>query len=166
MVCAALDVTSTIGLFFSFFEVKNVESKSWVAISGVPRNSFLQTYTTNYKGFKDRFLRVRCGPRCPQVIYATDGHMKFPLYWTTNPLPISRFNHDKLSDTETQSLQVLDSFLLFKVKDLLPLPDKEALAFLGKAPFISSLPMDLLVLSHMFLFDVFADKMTDLSVKE
>ena len=40
------------------------------------------------------------------------------------------------------------------------------MTFLGKAPFISPSPMDLLFLPHMFPFDVFSDKMTGLSVKE
>ena len=61
---------------------------------------------------------------------------------------------------------MIDSFRLFKVKDLLPLSDKEVPAFLGKASFISSSPMDLLFLPHIFPFDVFTDKMIDLSVKE
>ena len=85
------------------------------------------------------------------------------MYWTGSPLPIYGFNHDKLSEVETQSLQVLDSFRLFKVKDLLPLPDKKVLTFLGKAHFNSPPPKGFL---HTLFFMFFADKMIDLSVKE
>lgn len=60
MVCEAINIESTIGLFFSFFEIKGVEKGDWIIISSLPGKSFLQVYTTNYKGFKDWFLRVRC----------------------------------------------------------------------------------------------------------
>lgn len=43
-------------VFISFFETKGVEKGDWVTISGLPDRSFIQVYTTNYKGFKDWFL--------------------------------------------------------------------------------------------------------------
>src|ERR1043165_5133256 len=125
-------IAPTIVLFFSFFEIKNVDSGSWLAISGIPKRSFLQAYTSNFKGYKERFLRVKCGSRCPQVIYGADGHHKFPLYWTSDPLPISGFDYDSLNESETLSLEILDSFKPIRVKDLLALPSKEVPDFLGK----------------------------------
>lgn len=52
IVCEAIHIVTTIGLVFSFFEVKGVEKVSQITICGIPRRSFLQVYTTNYKGFK------------------------------------------------------------------------------------------------------------------
>ena len=132
IICRALSISPTIGLFFSFFEIKSTEPGNWVAISGIPKRSFLQAYTSNFKGYKERFLRVRCGPRCPYVIYGTDGHHKFPLYWTCDPLPISGFVYDRLSDSEILSLEILDSFRPIRVKDLLALSPEEVPDFLGK----------------------------------
>lgn len=102
-----------------------------MTISGLPGKSFLQAYTTNYKGFKDRFLRIRCGPRCPQVIYALDESYHFPIYWTGNPLSVFRFDFDKLNDQEVRSLVILNSFCMMKVRDLLSLPGEKIISFLG-----------------------------------
>lgn len=86
-----------------------------MTISSLPDKSFLQAYTTNYKVFKDRFLRIRCGPRCPQVIYTLDGSHLFLIYWTENPLSVTEFDFDKLNDQEVRSLAILDSFRMMKV---------------------------------------------------
>ena len=98
-ICEVLYIVPTIGLFFSFFEVKGVDNRSWVQVSGIPTRSFLQVYSSNYKNYKDRFVRVRGGSSCPQVLYASDGHPRFPHYWTKNPLSITGFNYDKLSSS-------------------------------------------------------------------
>src|ERR1044072_5036233 len=132
VICQALMIAPIVGLFFSFFEIKNADLGSWVAISGIPKRSFLQAYTSNFKGYKERFLRVKCGSRCPQVIYGADGHHKFPLYWTNNPLPIFGFDYDSLNESETLSLEVLDCFRPNRGKDLLALPPIEVPDFLGK----------------------------------
>lgn len=56
IVCDTMDITHTLGLFFSFFELKGEEKGDWVSLSGILRKSLLQAYTTNYKGFKDKFF--------------------------------------------------------------------------------------------------------------
>lgn len=53
IVCEAIDIEPTIGLFSSFFEIKGFEKGGWVTLIGLPGKSFLQAYITNYKGFKD-----------------------------------------------------------------------------------------------------------------
>lgn len=65
IICDAIDITPTLGLLFSFFELKGGEKRGWVSLSGILGKSFLQAYTTNYKGFKDKFLRVKSKKRCP-----------------------------------------------------------------------------------------------------
>lgn len=60
-----VDITPTLGLFFSFFELKGEKKGGWVSLSGILGKSFLQAYTTNYKGFKDNFFLVKSGERCP-----------------------------------------------------------------------------------------------------
>lgn len=98
-------------------------------LSGLPSKSFLQAYTTNYKGFKDQFLRIRCISRCPQVIYALDGSYHYPIHWTRNALSVSVFDFDKLNDHEVIFLAILDSFHMMKVRGLLSLPEEEILSF-------------------------------------
>lgn len=152
--CEAIDIEPTIGLFFSFFEIKDVEKGRWVTINGLPGKSFLQAYTTNYKGFKDRFLCIRYGPRCPQVMYALDGSHHFPIYWTRNPLSVSEFDFDKLTDQEVKSLAILDSFHMMKVRYLLYSSDYQMLYFWGNVLlFILRTPCD--VISHSANFSSF-----------
>lgn len=89
---------STFGLFF---ELKGAEKGSWVSLSRIPGKIFLQAYTTNYKGFKDKFLRVKSGKRCPRVMYDLDGNYPFQIYWSDSPLLVSGFDYDKLNDLGT-----------------------------------------------------------------
>lgn len=84
-----MNITPTLGLFFSFFELKGAEQTQ--------RKSFLQAYTTNYKGFKDKFLWVKSGERCPSVIYVLDGNYRFSIYWSDNLLPVFDFDYDKFN---------------------------------------------------------------------
>lgn len=74
IVCDTMDIMPTLGLVFSFFELKGAKKEGWVSLSGIPGKSFLHAYTTNYKGFKEKFLQVKSGTRCPQVMYDLDGN--------------------------------------------------------------------------------------------
>src|ERR1051325_4488975 len=65
LICRALMITPTIGLFFSLFEIKSANFRSGVSMSGIPNTRLLQAYRSSSKGYKERFFRVRCGPRCP-----------------------------------------------------------------------------------------------------
>lgn len=94
MVCDAMDITSTLGLFFSFFELKGMEKGGWVSLSRIMGKRFLQAYTTNYMGCKDKYLRVNSGKRCPRVMYVLGGNYRFPIYWSNNPLSVSGFDYD------------------------------------------------------------------------
>lgn len=78
--CDTVDITPTLGLFLSFFELKGAEKRGWVSLNGILRKIFVQAYTTNYKGFKDKFLLVKSGKRFPQVMYALDGNYRFTVY--------------------------------------------------------------------------------------
>lgn len=80
LVYEAMNIISTLGLFFSFFELKGMDKGGWVSLSGIPGKRLLQAYTMNYKGFKDKFIWVKSGKRCPKVMYALDGAHRFPIY--------------------------------------------------------------------------------------
>lgn len=130
-----MDITPTLGLFFSFFELRGAEKGGSISLRGISRKNFLQAYTTNYKGFKDKFLWVKSGKRCPQVMYALDGHYHFPIYWSNNPLSISSFDYDKLNALKIWALAVFDSFRVVKVKDLLQMDEdpEQISSLLGNA---------------------------------
>lgn len=94
------------------------EKGGWVSLNRITGKGFLQAYTTNYKSFKDKFLRVKSGKRCPQYMYALDDNYHITIYWSDNTFPVSGFDHDKLNALEIQALAVLDAFRVMKVKDL------------------------------------------------
>lgn len=72
-VCEMVDISSILGLIFSFFELKGVEKGGLVFFSGILRKSFLQAYTTNYKGFKDKFLQLKSGKGSPKLCVRWTG---------------------------------------------------------------------------------------------
>lgn len=90
LVYETVSITHTLGLFFSFFELDEEDKGGWISLSGISGESFLQAYTTNYKGFKDKFLRVKSGERCPQVMYVLEGNIvfQFTRYITRCRCPI------------------------------------------------------------------------------
>lgn len=75
-----MNITPTIGLFFSFVELKGADKGSWVSINVLPEKSFLHAFTINYNSFKDKFLYAKCGNRCPKVMYVMDRGHRFPVY--------------------------------------------------------------------------------------
>lgn len=79
IICDSINIVPTLGLFFSFFKLKGAEIGGWVSHRGIPGKRFLKAYTTNYKGFINKFLWVKSGERCPQVMYDLDGKHHFPI---------------------------------------------------------------------------------------
>lgn len=69
MVCEVVDIIPHNKLILFFFEVKGVGKRRWISLNGIPGKCFLQVYTTNYKGFKDKFLRVKGGDKCPRLMF-------------------------------------------------------------------------------------------------
>lgn len=94
-----------------------MDKGGWVSLSGILGKSFLQAYTTNYNGFKDKFLRVENGERCPRVMYVLDRNYHFLIYLTDKLLSVSSFDYDKLNSLETRALAILDAFRVVKVKN-------------------------------------------------
>lgn len=118
-----MNITTTLGLFFLFFELKGAKKGGWASLNRILGKIFLQAYTANYKGFKDKFLRVNSRKRFPQVMYVLDENYRFLIYWSNSPFPISGFDYDELNALEIRSLVILDVFRVVKVKDLLQMAD-------------------------------------------
>lgn len=71
MLCEVVNIIITIGMFFSFYETNKVGKGGWISLNGLLGKSLFHVYSSNYyyykKGFKDMFLWIRGGDRCPQV---------------------------------------------------------------------------------------------------
>ena len=70
---------TTVEVFLYFFEPKRLGHQLWVSFNGVAGRALLLLFQQSYKGFKCKFLKIRCNKRDPTLF---DG---FPLYWTQNP---------------------------------------------------------------------------------
>jgi len=66
-------------VFLYFFEAKHLGCQLWVSFNGVVGRAFLLLFQQSYKGFKGKFLKIRCNKRDQTLI---DG---FPLYWSKKP---------------------------------------------------------------------------------
>jgi len=77
-----------------------------VSFNGVAGRALLSLFQQSYKGFKGKFLKIRCNKREPTLL---DG---FPLYWTEKP----RFQGARcLEDMPQQEREVCLFFSSLKV---------------------------------------------------
>lgn len=56
-----------------FFQAKVGTKVGWVSLNGSAGFGILAAYTTSYKDFKDRFIKVRIGPACPGLLINSAG---------------------------------------------------------------------------------------------
>jgi hypothetical protein len=64
LVCFGLDIASpSVAVFFSFYQIKALFPNSVVSLSGQPNRGLFSLYSSNYKNYKDTFVRVRGGDR-------------------------------------------------------------------------------------------------------
>jgi hypothetical protein len=78
-------------------------------------------YASNFKNYKDTFLRVRCGPRLHHLMFDSEGNHLFPFCWTQHPRLIKGVDASLLTPYESEVISFLNTFQLFEIKELLPL---------------------------------------------
>ncbi|RDY14227.1 hypothetical protein CR513_00737, partial [Mucuna pruriens] len=103
VVCAVLTLAPSAPVFLSHYTIRVGKKVGWVSLAPLPNTSLFTAYTASYKGFKDRFLKIRAlteGSLC------TDGQ-PMPLYWRL-PLKASGTQKSRLSREEKVTLQLLD----------------------------------------------------------
>jgi hypothetical protein len=81
----------------------------------------IHTYagSSNYKNYKDTFVRVRGGDGCRDVMYSSDDEPLFPFYWTTKPRLIKGAVYERLSEFERDTMVYLESLSQMSPRDLL-----------------------------------------------
>jgi hypothetical protein len=85
IVCLALGLTPSIGVFFSFYHLKSFTADRLVSLCALPNRTLFSLYANNFKNYQDSFFRIRGGPKCQDVMYDSDGAPLFPFYWSANP---------------------------------------------------------------------------------
>jgi hypothetical protein len=120
LVCLRLEIDDpSIAVFFSFYQIKSLSSKSVVSLSSQPNRGLFDLYSSHFKNYKDSFVRVRGGEGCQDVMYFADGEPLFPFYWTSNPRVIKGSVYERLSDFERQTVAYLKTLNQMSIKDLL-----------------------------------------------
>ncbi|KOM51811.1 hypothetical protein LR48_Vigan09g047000 [Vigna angularis] len=109
VLCRAVGIRPTVGLFLHFFRCRPVEKKGWVSLISEPGNALLELYLQSYRGFKDKFFKVSITPAGQRHFFCGDGNPKFPLYWTQDPLRFTSWPEDKMTIEELEALSVLTS---------------------------------------------------------
>lgn len=119
VVCEALGITPTVGLFFSFYQVKGCSTGNWVYISAQKGKGFLVGYRNSYKLWKNKFFRVRPSSQFPHLFEDELGAPLFPHFWTDEPRSVSGFDYEMLSEEEKEGLACLQGFVPIHCRDIL-----------------------------------------------
>jgi hypothetical protein len=121
LICLGLDLEPRLGVFFHFYHVKSLSVGKPVSISSQPNMGLFTLYASNFKNYKDTFLRVRGGPRLHHLMFDYEGNGLFPFYWTQDPRLIKGVDATLLTPYESEVISFLDTFQLFEIKELLAL---------------------------------------------
>jgi hypothetical protein len=103
IICLALGITPSIGVFFSFYHLKNFVPGRLVSLCALPNRTLFALYANNFKNYQDSFYRIRGGPNCPDVMYDSDGSSLFPFYWSPNPRLVKGSEGESLSPIEMET---------------------------------------------------------------
>jgi hypothetical protein len=107
IVCLALGLTPSIGVFFSFYHLKSFTVDRLVSLCALPNRTLFSLYANNFKNYQDSFFRIRGGPDCPDVMYDSDGAPLFPFYWSANPRLVKGADTTHLSSFEMETVAFL-----------------------------------------------------------
>jgi hypothetical protein len=120
LVCYGLEIPEpSVAVFFSFYHVKNFLPHNVVPLSSQPNRGLFYLYSSNYKHYKDTFVRVRGAEHCPSVMYSDDGAPLFPFHWTANPRLIRGAVYERLSEFERDTVAYLESLNQMSPRELL-----------------------------------------------
>jgi hypothetical protein len=112
-----------VAVFFSFYQIKSLFPNSIVSLSAHPNRGLFSLYSSNYKNYKDTFVRVRGAEGIQNVMYSPDGEPLFPFYCTSNPRLIKGAIYENLSEFERDTVAYLESLNQMSPRDLLDADD-------------------------------------------
>jgi hypothetical protein len=121
IICLALGLTPSIGVFFSFYHIKSFTADRLVSLCALPNRTLFALYANNFKNYQDSFYRIRGCPDCQDVMYDSDGTPLFPFYWSKNPSLVKGPDTAHLSPFEMETVAFLNSFDTLSTKELVKL---------------------------------------------
>ncbi|RDY02059.1 hypothetical protein CR513_14528, partial [Mucuna pruriens] len=96
-------MTPSTSVFLSHYTVRVGKKVGWVPLAPLPNTSLFTAYTTSYKGFKGRFLKIKA---LSGAFFCSDSK-SLPLYWRL-PLKDQVAPKSQLPMEEKAALQLLD----------------------------------------------------------
>ncbi|KOM37286.1 hypothetical protein LR48_Vigan03g066700 [Vigna angularis] len=109
VLCGALGIRPTVGVFLHFFRCRPLATKGWVSLISEPGNALLELYLQSYRGFKEKFFKVSITDAGRRFFFDGEGNPRFPLYWTQDPLRFTSWSEDEMTIEELEALSVLTS---------------------------------------------------------
>jgi hypothetical protein len=80
ILCKALGLEPSVGVFFHYYGTKDVNKGTWVSISAHPGKKLFPPYASSFKkDWWDSFARVQGAPGCSTASMMVEGKHKFPL---------------------------------------------------------------------------------------
>jgi hypothetical protein len=152
LVCLGIDLEPRVGVFFHFYHVKSLSTRKAVSITSQPNMGLFTLYASNFKNYRNTFLRVRCGPRLQHLMFDSEGDHLFPLYWTQHPRLIKGVDAALLTPYESEIISFLDSFQLFEIKELLSFESDHPSLVLYLHKYLTFRYDDVLIAQLFFLF--------------
>jgi hypothetical protein len=120
LICFGLDILDpSVAVFFSFYHIKSLFPNSVVSLSAQPNRGLFSLFSSNYKNYKDTFLRVRGAVGVQNVMYSSEGEPLFPFYWTSNPRLVKGTVYESLREFERDTVAYLESLSQMSPRDLL-----------------------------------------------
>ncbi|RDY10966.1 hypothetical protein CR513_04429, partial [Mucuna pruriens] len=103
VVCLALGILPTAVVFLNHYTTRVGQSVGWVLLTPLPNTGLFTSYTSSYKGFKSRFVKIKA---------AEKGHFyvnprPLPLYWR-EPSKFKGLVRSQLPLEVKVDLQILD----------------------------------------------------------
>ncbi|RDY10114.1 hypothetical protein CR513_05413, partial [Mucuna pruriens] len=103
VLCQALMVTPFASVFLNHYTIRVGKKVGWVSLAPLSNTSLFTTYTTSYKGFKNRFLKITA---LGEMSFCSD-RQPLPLYWKL-PMRDQLTPKGQLSSEEKAIFQHLD----------------------------------------------------------
>ncbi|WJX77404.1 hypothetical protein P8452_60719 [Trifolium repens] len=120
IVCFGLDILDpSVAVFFSFYHIKNLTPNSIVSLSAQPNRGLFSLYSSNYKNYKETFLRVRGADGVRDIMYSPEDEPLFPFHWTSIPRLVKGVIYENLSEFERDTVAYLESCNQMSPRDLL-----------------------------------------------
>ncbi|AES76998.2 hypothetical protein MTR_6g090350 [Medicago truncatula] len=120
ILCDALDMIPSAGVFFCFYGTKGVDKGSWVPISAHPGKALFPAFASNFKrDWKKSFLRVQSSEDSLVSVASVRGELRFPLGWTATPLVVSGYDYQKMTPYEQGVVGFLHRMLHTDIRKLL-----------------------------------------------